>query len=236
MPSPLTEWRVFGHRPIETIEDDVWRVDAELPGTPMRRTMTLARARDGRVIVHSAVCLDEASMKRIEAWGAPSFLVVPNAMHRLDAKAWKTRYPGLEVVCPAGAKRKVEEVVSVDATELDLGDPDVRWSPFPGTAERESLLEIRKGARTTLVITDVVMNVRALPGFGGFVMKLMGFVGPTPKVVRAAKKALVVDRDEVRAHLEALASRDGLARVIFGHGDPLDVAPADGLRQAIATL
>jgi hypothetical protein len=175
-------------------------------------------------------------MKAIEAWGAPSFLVVPNAMHRLDARVWKDRYPSMRVVCPAGAKDAVGEVVKVDATEIDFGDDAVRFSTFGGTAERESTLEVKSGATTTLVVTDVVMNVRKIPGFGGLVMKMMGFVGPTPKVVRPARKALVADKEAVRAQLESLAARGDVRRVLFGHGETLEGSVGEGLRAAISTL
>lgn len=236
MPKPLQQWTVFDHGPVEELEPNLWRVEAVLPGTPMKRVMTLARTKDGKVIVHSAVALNEASMKKIEAWGAPSFLVVPNAMHRLDAKVWKERYPAMKVVAPAGAREAASEVVSVDATEIDFGDDAIRFSTFGGTADREGLLEVRSGDRTTLVICDAVMNVRRIPGFGGFVMKVMGFVGPTPKVVRAAKKALVADANAVRGQLETLAGRTDLARVVFGHGEILESSIGEGLRQAVATL
>jgi hypothetical protein len=236
MPKPLQQWTVFDHGPIEKLEDNLWRVEAVLPGTPMKRVMTIARTKDGRLVVHSAVALNAESMKSIEAWGAPSFLVVPNAMHRLDAKVWKDRYPSMKVICPPGAKSAAREVVEVDATEIDFGDDTIRWSTFGGTAEREGVLEVKSGARTTLVITDIVMNVRKIPGFGGFVMKMMGFVGPTPKVVRPAKKALVADVGAVRGQIESLASRKDVARIVFGHGEMLTESPSEGLRQAIGTL
>jgi hypothetical protein len=35
---------------------------------------------------------------------------------RLDARAWKDRYPELVVITPAAARAEVEEVVPVDAT------------------------------------------------------------------------------------------------------------------------
>jgi hypothetical protein len=236
MPNPLQEWTVFEHGPIDELEDNLWRVEAVLPGTPMKRVMTIARLKDKRLVVHSAVALNAESMKAIEAWGAPSFLVVPNAMHRLDAKVWKDRYPSMKVVCPSGARTEAAEVVAVDATEMDFGDDSVRWSTFPGTADREGVLTVRSGDRTTLVIADVVMNIRKIPGFGGFIMKMMGFVGPTPKVVRAAKKKLVADASAVRTQIEALASTKGLARVVFGHGEVLTSSAGEGLRQAIDTL
>src|SRR5262245_61259575 len=100
--------------------------------------MTLARLDDGRVVVHSAVPLDEASMMRIEAWGHPAFLVVPSRYHRLDAPAYKRRYPDLCVLCPRASRSAVERVVDVD------GDYDafptgqhVRLKHLEGTDGRE---------------------------------------------------------------------------------------------------
>ena len=39
-------------------------------------------------------------MHRLDALGTPRFLIVPSAIHRIDAQPWKARYPDLEVVAP----------------------------------------------------------------------------------------------------------------------------------------
>ncbi len=236
MAKPLTSWTVFEHGPIEELEDNLWRVEGVLPGTPMKRVMTLARLGDGRVLVYSAIALGEAEMKRIEAWGAPSILVVPNALHKLDARVFKERYPAMKVVAPKGAAGEVAEVVAVDATSLDTGDPDVRWRAAAGTADREAILEVRGGRGTTVVVCDLVMNMRKIPGFGGFVMKLMGFTGPAPKVSPATRKALVADRAAVRAELEGLGAIADLRRVIMAHGAMLAGDEAKRVAEAAASL
>ena len=97
-------------------------VQGETPGLPMPllRTMTVVRRDDGALVVHSAICLDEPAMKELEAWGTPAFLVLPNAWHKIDARAWKDRYPSMRVFCPrAGMKDEVAPVVNVD-TETEL--------------------------------------------------------------------------------------------------------------------
>ncbi len=66
------------------------------------------------------MALDEASMARLAAWGPPKILLVPNDFHRLDARIVKDRFPDLRVLCPAAARKKVEQVVAVDGTYADF--------------------------------------------------------------------------------------------------------------------
>lgn len=230
-----TAWVAVRHDPIERLEENLWRVEGDLPGGgPIRRTMVAARLGDGRLLIHNGIAMDEATMKELEAWGTPAFLIVPGERHRTDAAAYKARYPEAVVVSPPGAKAKakVAEVVPVDRTELDLGD-EVRWEPLEGLGGRECVLSVRSAAGTTLVLNDVVFNLRPAGGFGGFMLRLFGSTGPVPKVTPIARMLLVGDKPALRAHLERLAATPGLRRVIVAHGAPFD---ADGLRAAAAAL
>src|SRR5579871_6107208 len=101
MPKAYATWTVLPHRPIEKLEPNLWRVEGDLPGGNGTRVMTLARYRDGRLLVHNAIALEEELMKEIEAFGRPEVLVVPNSFHRLDVKVFKDRYPGATVFAPA---------------------------------------------------------------------------------------------------------------------------------------
>ena len=84
--------------------------------------MTVARLHDGRLVVFSAMALDEPEMEALERFGTPAFLVIPSAIHRMDAKSWKDRYPEMKVIAPDGARSKVEKVVPVNTTHADFGD------------------------------------------------------------------------------------------------------------------
>src|SRR5262252_5241275 len=98
MPKPFDTWTVCPHGPIEKVQPNMWRVEAPFPGAPFPRTMVLARLGDGRLVIHNAIALDDAEMTEVEAWGKPSFLIVPNGGHRMDAKIFKDRYPSLRVI------------------------------------------------------------------------------------------------------------------------------------------
>src|SRR6185503_15208265 len=106
----------------------------------------------GRTVVFSPVALHEPALREIEKLGTPAFMVVPNGFHRLDSRIWKERYPDTKVICPPGAKARVEEAVPVDATSDVLGDTGVEFVIVPGFAEGESALVVRRDGRTTLVL------------------------------------------------------------------------------------
>jgi hypothetical protein len=236
MPKPYNTWTVTPHGPIEKVHDNFWRVEAPFPGAPFKRVMALARLADGRILVHNAIALGDAEMKEIEAWGKPAILLVPNGGHRMDAKIWKDRYPDARVIAPPGARAKVAEIVKVDEDGTSLGDQSVRYEILEGTKEREGVLTVKSGAETTLVFNDALMNMHSLPGFGGFMMGLIGFTGPALKVSFPARMAIVADKKALRAHLERLAGTDGLARIDVCHGEPVTEKAAVALRTAAAAL
>jgi hypothetical protein len=236
MPKPFDTWTVCPHGPIEKIRDNLWRVQAPFPGAPFPRTMILVRLADGRVIVHNAIALDDREMRELEAWGRPAFLVVPNGGHRMDARIFKDRYPSARVVAPLGARAKIEEVVKVDDTAGAFEDDHVRYEILDGTKQREGVLSVTGEGGTALIFNDTLMNMKSLPGFGGFVMGLFGFTGPALKVSFPTRMALVADKKALRGHLERLAAVKNLARIEVGHGEPVREGAADALRAAAAAL
>lgn len=198
--------------------------------------MVLVRLRDGRMVVHSAVALDEASMKEVEALGPLAFLFVPGIGHRLDAPAFKARYPSMTVMCPPGARKSVEEVVAVDRTDVAFDDPDVTWRTLDGTAEREGALSIRASQGTSLVLNDTMMNMPHIAGFGGLIGRLIGFTGPV-KLPPITRLLLVKDRAALRADLERLAAETpDLRRIIPSHGDVVTEDPPGALRRVASRL
>src|SRR5262245_12459689 len=104
MPKPFTEWTVLPHGKLVQLDDGVLSafgtLHMRLGEYPMR--MTVVRLQDRRLVIYSAIALDEGDMETLEAFGTPAYLIVPNELHRLDAKIWKDRYPQLLVVAPAG--------------------------------------------------------------------------------------------------------------------------------------
>ena len=104
--TPPRPWTALDHGQIETLNEEVWTVDGARPRGPIRRRMPLVRLRDGSLLVHNAIALSEGQMADLERWGEPAHLVVPSGLHRLDAHAWKARYPRSRVWCPTPARAR----------------------------------------------------------------------------------------------------------------------------------
>ncbi|MGC4086619.1 MAG: hypothetical protein QM756_01740 [Polyangiaceae bacterium] len=232
-------WKAHAHGPIEKLTESLWRVEAGLPGMSLRRVMTLARRADGRVVVHSAIALGEAEMKEVEAWGPPSFLLVPNAYHRLDAPAYKKRYPSITVLAPRGSRKKIEEVVAVDGTYEDFPtDSQVELQRLPGVADIEGTMLVRGSDGVSVVLNDAVFNMDSKKDFLGYVITTLLGSAPGPRVSRLAKLMMVKDKRELRSELERLAELPDLARLIVSHEKVANgkAAASEVLRQAATFL
>ena len=238
MPKPFTEWKVLPHSKLTAIEDDILTVvgDVPMPVANLKRRMTVVRLRDGRLVIFSAVALDEEEMHALENFGEPAFLIVPNDHHRLDSKIWKDRYPAMQVITPKGAREGVEKVVHVDATSADFGDPDIALMTVPGTREHEAALEVRRPNGTTLVLNDVVGNMRATSGFGGWLLRMMGFAGDKPRVPFPVKLAMIHDKAALAAQLRRWADLPALKRILVSHGSAIEDDPRSALRELAVSL
>jgi hypothetical protein len=228
MPKCFTEWTVLPHDPIEKLADNLWRVSGKMDDGRIQRQMVLARMKDGRVVVHNAIALEEPQMKEIEAWGEPGVLFVPNGFHRQDAAIWKKRYPKMRVFTPAASKKRVAKIVAVDGTIQEApADETVKLQALGGVPA-ESVLEVMSGGDLTAVFTDVILNVPKRGGVVGF------FLAPTGQVSvpRFSRLFFVKDKKAFRADLEALVARKP-RRVLVGHGAPIDSDAAGALRTVI---
>ncbi|HEY4186332.1 MAG TPA: hypothetical protein VGP07_14755 [Polyangia bacterium] len=229
MAKPFKEWTVLPHGKLQRVDDGLLSVTGLLQMPPMGevpRRMTVVRLRDGRLVIYSAIALDEDEMSALEEYGAPAYLIVPGDIHRMDAKSWKQRYPSLAVIAPAGARRKVEEVVHVDATEMDFGDPSVRFLAVPGTNEKEGALLIERNSGTTLVMNDLIFDLMDRPGVMGWLFKTIGMTGQEPHIPTPIKMREVKDKVAVAAQLDDWAHLPRLKRVIISHGEIITEAPS----------
>ncbi|GMV39593.1 MAG: hypothetical protein AMXMBFR64_13090 [Myxococcales bacterium] len=228
-------WNVQPHGPLSQLEPNLWEVEGDLPGLPLRRRMTVARSADGRLLVHSAIALDGPGMASLDALGPVSWIVVPNGYHRIDAPRYKARYPDAVVLCPRGSAAKAGERVAIDGAYDEVAPSDLRLSHLDGTAEREGVVEVRSPSGVTLIFNDCLFNQPHLPGFKGWLLKAMGSTGG-PKVTFVARTFLTKDRKALRAHMERLADTPGLRRLVPGHGAVIDQDAAGVLRAVAAKL
>lgn len=239
MPAILEKWEVMPHEPLVEIDDGLMTVAGEIvmPLGRFPRRMTVVRLTGGGTAIYSAIALDEAEMKRIEAMGPPRVLIVPSDAHRLDAKIWKERYPELKVLTPPGAAQAVGDAVAVDAVADFLDDPAVRWTIVPGTGGHEGALTVRRPGGVTIICNDVIGNVAHPHGIGARIMgTLMGFGVSEPQVPRVIKHRLIDDPKALAGQFRAWAGEPDLIRLIVSHGDVIEGEPRDVLLALAAKL
>jgi len=239
MAKPHYDWTVLPHGKLKRVEQDLLTVTGSLNMPPMgevERRMTIVRLRDGRLVIYSAISLDETEMHALEAYGKPAFLIVPGDIHRMDARPWKDRYPSMKVIAPAGARKKIEEIVPVDATTVDFGDPAVRFMAVPGTGDKEAALVVETASGTTIVLNDLIFDLANRPGLSGWLFEAIGMTGKEPHIPLPIMLKEVKDKRAVGAQLDVWAGLPNLQRVIISHGNIIADRPGAVLKRISTDL
>jgi hypothetical protein len=222
---------------LETLSPSAYRAEAPLPSGPLRRVMGVGKRSDGKLVIFSAIQLDEAGMRALDALGPVGFIIVPNGFHRIDAGRYAERYPSAKVLCPSGSKGRVAAVTRVDGTLEDYPD-DSRVSVLyaAGTKLREAAMIIRDDGDTTVVVCDAIFNMPHQDGFTGFMLKHVSASSGGPTISRLAKLVLVSDANALATQFEEFAALPNLKRVVVAHHQVIDQDPAGTLRSLAAQL
>jgi hypothetical protein len=232
------EWPVLPHGKLEPLAENLWWTWGSLKGMSLKRSMVVARRKDGGLVVHNAIALDDAGMKDLEALGAPAYLIVPNAGHRLDAPAYKKRFPKARVFAPRGACEAVAKVVDVEGIYEDFPpDDDVRFEMLHGVGDAEGAMIVRSADGVTVVLNDAVFNMDRKRDPLGFLFTTILGSAPGPRVSRLAKLLFIKDKKALRDDLVRFAEHPDLVRLVVAHEKVAKGADAaQALRQAATYL
>jgi hypothetical protein len=127
------------------------------------------------------------------------------------------------------------EAAPVDATTDIIGDPVIEFETVAGTKEDEFALIIRRADDTTLVLNDILSNVRHPKGLGAQILaRLLGFGVRRPRTSRPVRFMFVKDPAALARQFRGWAAIPQLRRIIVSHGDIIDEAPREALIQAAA--
>lgn len=228
-------WTVQPHGDLIAVADGILTVEGSIvmPLGRFPRRMTVLRLRDGGSAVWSPISLREPEMGRIEEWGPVHFLIVPNQGHRLDLKPWHDRYPGAQVIAPSGAQAAVEEAAPVSATSNIIGDPAISLDRVAGTKADEFAVTVTRDDGVTLIVNDILSNVRHPRGLGANIMaRLLGFGVKRPRTSWPVRRMFVGDPAVLAQQFRTWAALPGLRRVIVSHGDLIEDAPQVALSRA----
>mgnify|MGYP001406166314 CR=1 FL=1 len=219
----MSRWdkQVCPHGPLEEIGAGLWQVTGSLKRSPLPRNMVVWRTPKKSLLIHSAICLDEVSMKELDSLGPVSHVVVPCEMHRADAKAFQDRYSEATFLAPACAREKVSQVISgFEDLEEGLEDLNVTLHRPAGLKDFELHLELplEDGSRA-LVMTDALFNLAGDPpkGFGGFLVKLLGSVGPL-NITKIGRRMLLENKNDYANYVRDLSKISNLSVLSVAHG------------------
>ena len=215
------EQQVCPHGPLEEIGAGLWQVKGSLKRSPLPRNMVVWRTPQKSLLVHSAICLNESTMKEIEALGPVTHVVVPCEMHRADAKAFQERYPEATFLAPACAREKVSQVINeFDNLEKGVEGLNVTLHRPSGLKDFELHLELplEDGSRA-LIMTDALFNLAEDPpkGFGGFLVKLLGSVGPL-NITKIGRRMLLENKGDFADYVQSLSQIPNLSVLSVAHG------------------
>ncbi len=216
-----------------TLSDGLWTLEASIPKLPFNRRMTVFRLEDGALVIHSCIALTEEGFAKLESFGTPSVLIVPNRLHDLDAPKYQARYPGLKVLTPALSMKDVEKVIAPHGDyEQFPTDPGTRVETLDGSKVGEGVFIHAAHGEISLVFNDTLFNVPHIRGPKGWLVRLLGSTGG-PRVTPLARWTMVSDKHRLANHLWHLSQLPGLKRIIPGHGDVIETDAAQTL-EAVA--
>ncbi len=194
-----------------------------------RSRMTVVQLRDGSLLLHSPVEIDDRLAKEIETLGNVAHIVAPNHLHHVFAGAAKERYPKATLWAAAGLAKKRKDLTLDELLTPDATPP---WSDeFPhqvirGNGWMGEVVFFHR-ASSSLIVTDLVFNIHEADGwFTRTMLKMMGAyqkIGQS-RMVRFTTK----DREAFATSLQGMLSWE-FERVIPCHGRVIE----DGARQKI---
>ena len=234
----MNDWNdgVLPHGSLEPLAENLWLVRGSLPRGNLPRAMVVYRLDDGRLLIHSAIALDEAGMAAIDALGVVTFIIVPNAFHRLDAARYKARYPSAQVLTPSFIHDAAAKLVAVDGHCEDvLPGLGIACRTPAGVKDSEFVYELPVDGGVAVVITDLLFNLPVLKGFDGWVFKMIGssgFFGMTA----VGRMLMLNNRGRFKRWLESQAGRTDIRLICVAHGDPIVEDCGPRLQQAADRL
>jgi hypothetical protein len=225
-------WIVTKHGPLQKLDDNLWCVEGDVPGVPIKRRMCIIRMTDGSLLFFHAIPVDDATLEQIKALGKPAYLVVGHDQHAIDAYAFQQKL-GLKAYGPAACEAKLRERVELTGNlESFPTDATVTVESVPGTKHGETLVTVRSGDRTSLLFADVIQN--SPKEATSLLFRIMGFAGG-PKVVWVFRKLFLRDRSALKSALGKLAEVPNL-RIVPFHGRVVENDASKALSAAAAAL
>lgn len=220
---------------LRALAPDLWVASRPLPMWigDIGCRMTVVRAADGGLLLHSPVTLDAATREALDRIGPVRWIVGPSRVHHFYLGDWAAAYPDALLCGAPGLPEKRRDLRfhrALDAAVPPPWGPEIPMLLFAGAPSMNELVFLHAPSRT-LVLTDLAFHVPADGGRARIFHRLVGATwrfGPH-RIIRLA----IRDRRAARASLEAILRWD-FDRVIVSHGEVLERGGQAAMREAFA--
>ncbi|MCC6646276.1 MAG: hypothetical protein IT374_11980 [Polyangiaceae bacterium] len=184
----------------------------------------------GAVALVSPLPLADADVAAIESLGKVAWVVAPNRMHHMHVAAAAARFPEAKLALADGVADKLREpLASVPLASTPLGSEVTSFAIHGAPAMSE--VAILHAPSRTLVVTDLVFNLRATRGF--LTPLILTLVGARGRFAQSrAVRFMVKDRAALARSFDALLDAH-FDRVVMAHGEIVERGGKDALAGAL---
>ena len=224
---------------LRRLDRDLWVTQHPLRflGAQVGTRMTVFRLRDGSLLIHSPVPLDQATQAKLDGLGPVRFVVAPNRYHHLFVAEYARIYPQAKIFGAPGldSKRKdlrfdaiLRQAAPTEwASEID----QTIFQAFPPLNE---VVFFHRSSRT-IVFTDLLINVQnSESSYTRLLMWLDGGLGHVA-VPRSFRLLLKMRRARARETIDQILSWE-FDRLSLAHGEIVERGAKEIVRDAWSFL
>ncbi len=187
-----------------------------------------ARCEGGLIVVSPPPRIADNVFEDLQRYGPVRALVAPNAFHHMGIPAWKRRFPDAAVFAPAQSIARVERKTGLHgirplAEAAAIAGPRLQLTDMPHYRTGEALVRTSTDRGLVWYVTDVIMNMPALPAHpvAKMLFKLSGSA-PGLKYNNIASLFMVKNTKALKRWLAAEYQKAPPRWLIAAHGDVAD--------------
>jgi len=217
----------------QPLAENLWLLPYPLKmlGADLRRNVTLARLRTGKLIIHSTAPFTPEDVAAIRALGEPGWLLDGVLRHDTFAREGRAAFPGIPYLAPEGFSK------AVGFPTTPIVPAPVEWAGELLALEVHGMPAARETAllhipSRTLILTELIFNFGDnQPVWTELLLRVAIGSHHHPGMSRPFKAA-VKDEAGFLTSMATILSWD-FDRVIVGHGDVIEFDGKAKLRAAL---
>lgn len=217
---------------LRKIDSNLWVAEQPLKyfGLEVGTRMTVIRLTNGKLMVISAISIDEAIINQLNQLGEVGYIIVPNLYHHLFVADFKLCYPHAELWAVSGMERKrpdlqIDKIITEGKNSLIDGVEYVLVQGFNtldinGYSPLNECVFFHAESRT-LIVTDIVFHINnqfASPSIKLLTRLLGAYNQLRPTLL---EKFATQDKAKVKCSIQQILKWD-FERVIMAHGSILE--------------